>query len=405
LARATRTAPALRAELLGPGAPRALLPAIGKRLPPGRIELQGTAGRNWIALLGDVPIARGGSRPLTLARALALVGQARAAAAPAEAAWQPFAAELAKGTPFTALSIGARSLAGPPFDPLNRGPNRELCIKDALIVRSRPGRRPTAMALPEQQAVARLCQSALRKEQVEIFAQTPDAQPAAMRLSRMLALLSAADRPAACEAGGQILFSRNRRLHSVSPSRFLSRPRMVAVDPEAPDLAFSPDRPQDVRAAAAVVQCRVELMGDRAHLLYEDGRGARLREDIPLTELEPHLEETQQLLRAITPSCALAVRAGHDVEQAVRTFTAPPPLAVVSIAGTLPGPVTLEIAGRNFNGAGDAAALQIASAWPVGQRGRVSLRFQAGRADPMLALYTRSSVLRRLQARLTRIAL
>jgi hypothetical protein len=403
LARATRTAPALRAELLGPGAPRALLPAIGKRLPPGRIELH-SEGKTWIALVGTAPVARGGTRALALARALALVGQARQAAALVEPHWQPFAVELAKGTPFTALSIGSRNLPGPPFDPLNRGPSRELCIANAMLVRARPGRRPTATSLPELQAVQRLCESSLRKERVEIFAQSPDAQPAAMRLSRMLGVLSS-ETAAACEAGGQILFSRGSRLHRVSPRNFLSRPRLLPVDPEAPDLAFSPDRPQDVRAAAAVVQCRVELQGERAFLLFEDGRGARFSEQVPLSELEAYLEETQQVLRAITPSCALAVRAGHDVEQAVRTFTAPPKLATVNIAGTRPGPITLEIAGRNFSGAGDAAAMQIASSWPVGKLGRVSIKFQPGKADPMLALYTRSSVRRRLQARLDRIAL
>ena len=67
--------------------------------------------------------------------------------------------------------------------------------------------------------------------------------------------------------------------------------------------------------------------------------------------------------------------------------------------------MTLRIGDRSFSGAGDAAAMQISSDWPMGKPGRVSVRFQPGAAHPLLALYTRSSVLRRLQARLKRVAL
>jgi hypothetical protein len=403
LARVTRNAPGLRAKLLGPATPRVLLPSIAKRLPEGPFELR-SDGKRWTAQLGETVIARGGSRPLAQARALALLGEARGTKAAATGMWIPLAAELAKGRPFCALSIGARSLPGPPFDPLNRGPERELCVKDSLLVRSRPGRRPTAATLPGREAVLRLAAAAQRREHIEIFAQTPEAQPAVARLARIAALLSSG-RASACEVGGEILFAVNGRLRRTKPARFLSRPQFCLVDPEAPDLAFSPERPQDVRTAAAIVQCRVELRGETAVLLYEDSRGARLRETVPLPSLEAYLEETQAMLRVLTPPCALAVRASHELEQAVRTFTAPPRLATVVIAGTLPGPITIEISGRTFSGAGDAAAMQISADWPVGKAGRVSTRFQPGRADPLLALYTRSSVLRRLQSRLARISL
>jgi hypothetical protein len=404
LARVTRNAPGLRAELLGPATLRALLPAIARLLPDQPLELD-TDGKRWTARLGGTIIARGGSRSLAQARAFALLGQARGAAAPAAGMWIPLAAELAKGRAFCALSVGTRNLQGPPFDPLNRGPERELCVKDSLLVRACPGRRPTAASLPDREAVVQLAAAALRREHIEIFAQTPEAQPVVARLTRIAALLSSG-RASACEAGGEILLAVNGRLRRVAPARFLSRPQFCTIDPEAPDLSFSPERRHDVRTAAAIVQCRVELSaGETAVLLYEDSRGARLRETVPLQWLEAHVEETQAMLRVLTPPCALALRAGHDVEQAVRTFTAPPRLATVIIAGTLPGPVTLEIAGRTFNGAGDAAAMQIAADSPMGSSGRIATSFQPGSADPLLALYTRSSVLRRLRARLARVSL
>jgi hypothetical protein len=403
LLRVTRNAPGLRAELLGPATLRLLLPAIEKRLRLLPLEFRQEGGR-FLAVMGDEVIARGGSEKLAHARALALVGAARGEPVRSSGMWSQLSAELAKGQPFCALVVSARNVAGPPFDPLNRGPGRELCLKDSLLVRSRPGCRPTAAELPDRMAVMQLAAAALRRERVEIFAATPEAQPAVARLSRIAALFSSG-KASACEIGGEILLSREGKLRRIRPARFLARPQFCSIDPEAPDLAFSPERPQDARTATAIIQCRVELDGANAVLLYEDARGARLREEVALQTLEVHLEETQALLRVLTPQCAIALRTGHEVEQAVRTSAEPPSLATVTIAGTLPGPITLEIAGRSFNGGVDSAALQIAADWPVGERGRIEVRYQPGRADPLLALYTRSSVLRRLKARLARISL
>jgi hypothetical protein len=403
LVRVTRSAPGLRAELLGPATLRLLLPAIAKRLPGKPLELQ-QEGRRWLAVMGDEVIARGGTQKLAHVRALALLGAAEGQPVKSTGVWNLLSAELAKGQPFCALVVGARSVSGPPFDPLNRGPGRELCLKDSLLVRIRPGCRPTAADLPDRAAVVQLAAAAQRRERVEIFAQTPEAQPAVARLSRIAALLSSG-KASACEIGGEILVAREGRLRRVQPRKFLARPQFCAVDPEAPDLAFSPERPLDVRGATAIIQCRVDLQGGTAVLLYEDARGARFREEVPLPSLEAHLEETQAMLRVLTPQFAVALRTGHDVEQAVRTANPPPRLATITIAGALPGPITLEIAGRSFNGGVDSAALQIAADWPVGQRGRIAVQYQPGRADPLLALYTRSSVLRRLHSRLARISL
>ena len=403
LTRVTRKAPGLRAELLGPATLRLLLPAIEKRLPIWPLELQQEGGR-WLAVMGDEVIARGGSSNLAQVRALALLGAARGQPEHATGLWSQLTADLAKGQPFCALVVGARNVAGPPFDPLNRGPDRELCLKDSLLVRSRPGCRPTAADLPGRTAVMRLAAAAQRRERVEIFAASPEAQPAVARLMRIAALFSTG-KAYACEIGGEILLSREGKLRRIQPGKFLARPQFCAIDPEAPDLAFAPERPQDARTATAIIQCRVELSGLSALLLYEDARGARLREEVPLQSLEAHLDETQAMLRVLTPQCAIALRTGQDVEQAVRTSAALPCLATITLAGTLPGPITLEIAGRSFAGGVDSAALQIAADWPVGQRGRISVRYQPGRADPLLALYTRSSVLRRLRSRLARISL
>jgi hypothetical protein len=49
--------------------------------------------------------------------------------------------------------------------------------------------------------------------------------------------------------------------------------------------------------------------------------------------------------------------------------------------------------------------MQIAADSPMGSSGRIATSFQPGSADPLLALYTRSSVLRRLRARLARVSL
>ncbi|HEX4384670.1 MAG TPA: hypothetical protein VH083_17030, partial [Myxococcales bacterium] len=403
LVRVTRKAPGLRAELLGPATLRLLLPAIARRLPVAPLELQQEGGR-WLAVMGDEVIARGGTQKLAHARALALLGAAQGQPVKSVGVWNQLTAELAKGQPFCALVVGARNVPGPPFDPLNRGPGRELCLKDSLLVRVRPGCRPTAADLPDRTAVMQLAAAAQRRERVEIFAQSPEAQPAVARLSRIVTLLSSG-KASACEIGGEILLARDGRLRRIPPANFLARPQFCAVDPEAPDLAFSPERPLDVRGATAIIQCRVDLAGETAVLLYEDARGARFREQVPLPSLDAHLEETQAMLRVLTPHCAVALRAGSNVEQAVRTANKPPRLATIIIAGTLPGPITLEIAGRSFNGGVDSAALQIAADWPVGQRGLIAVQYQPGRADPLLALYTRSSVLRRLHSRLARISL
>lgn len=432
-------------ELLTAGIPRVLRPALLRRLPAHGEpeELRRVDGR-FELVVGGVVVERGASEEQVRARYLALFAHEQSPPAHGPGPWDSIRARLARRGDRAGLLLSLSHASAPgaapgaPFDPLNRGPARELGLSASLLLRFAPGRRPTARKLEPARAVELVLQAAARGAEVEIAGPTAEDQPAALRLTRLAAFVKAPGKlPLAIEAGGLVLELRAGNLRRQQMQRYLRRPRRVACDPEAPDLSLHPEQRQPVLAEdpapppagtgrpphlsaradhRQLVLCRIEVAGAGASFLWVNSSSVLLREEIPLGRVEAHLAEAQEILRTLSPACAIAVRASAEVEKAVRSTAQVATLARMVVGGLLPGPLILETSGRRFHtiaeGGWDSAAAQVSSLWPMGASGRLALHFSPGSFDAalpssevaLLALYTRSVVLRRLGARLARFS-
>ena len=375
----------IRRDLLGPAAPRPLLDLIARKHPPETSPAASLCGRTIDAAAAAVVDGWLGKPVLRDT----YVASLRGAEAPA-----------------------------PPFDPLNRGPARELGFGPVTLVHLSPGRRPTARILAPREAVEALVRAAASGSAMEISALQTDALVPAVRLRRALALAwrTPGALPIAIEAGGRVLLASDaREVRSFALSSFARRPRRCLPDPESPDLSPSPEHSGRPRASlgATVLECRAELLGPgRASILTADLAGWLLREEIPLDQLEDYLLEAQAILRSTSPARILAIRSGPQLEAAVRRGAAGGHRVPVAVRGSLPFGLQVEIdgerygAGKNGWTTGACAAL---AAVPQGLLPRfkvtsVNVELGGKPASGIGALYARSVALRKLQWQIKRLS-
>ena len=418
-------------EALGPGLPNVLLPALGAlldaeakaghlRLDPVRVE------RGYEVLLRDgTRLGRGANPVQARVRALGLAAAADAARRRAgdgsaifsglDATWRAVGQRLSRPREQPALVlvpvVGAGARPGPPLDLLNRGPERALEFDGALAVLVVPGRRPSGRMLGPEETIDAVLRRAPAGGAVEMLATHPAAQPLAARLARISGLLRdpSLAGPVAIEAGGRVATVHADGVRRFTLQRFAARPRVFTPDPDAPDISLGTGDRRRLRSPPGIVQCRaVALSESVAALLYVDGAGLHLREEVPLSELEERLRDAREIVRAAQPPAALGVRLSEDLEAALRR-AAPPRLRVgVAVCGALPL-VEVAIDGERFGGRSGlgwrAAAEKLLSGLPAGIDGRVgvdAVTATAGgaRASPILALYASSVARRRLHTHL-----
>jgi hypothetical protein len=195
--------------------------------------------------------------------------------------------------------------------------------------------------------------------------------------------------------------------------RLCARPRVYRPDPDAPDLALAPGerRPPGLRGPA-VIECRVQLL-DRRHaaVLYEDDAHAHLREVVLLSELEPHLREAREILRAADARAVLAVHLTEDVEAAARRAGPPGAPQEVAVRARLPFDVQVRV-GEDWYGGSTGrswreASIAFLSRLPRGVEARVAVTAVSAvargrRRGGLLALYARALGRRRLHTHLVR---
>ncbi len=398
----------LHREVIGPGLPRALLPALGQC----KLRLSGTplqVGRNFEVRSQDgAVLGRGHTGVQARVRALAL------ATAAGLAAENKLAARLARphAAPTLHLLLETYEVPGPPFDPLNRGPDRQLGLLSSTALLLRQDARPTAFDLDPEETVMRLCNDCLRGREIEVVPQTPDGQPAAARLTRVASLLQKRGAvPAAIEAGGKVLLPRADRMRRVELRGFARRPVICSIDPEAFDLSLSPERGARTVGGAALpgaINCRVvqsDFDPAVACVLSHDDRGRLLREEVPLDRLEDHLREGQEMLRACNPPAPIASRLADGVETLLLRHRRSLPSITVALGGDLPFGLWAEIAGERVQlsrpGGWAAAAQALLASMPVGDEQRIrivraDITERGAPATPIARLYARAMVLRRL---------
>jgi hypothetical protein len=405
-------------EAVGAGLPRALRPALGARLSaagPLRTALSRRGEVHEVRLPGGSVLGRGATPVQARVRALSLL--ASAALEPvlehAEPPWRALAGRLAQRRDRATLLLVVEPAfpSGPPFDPINRGPDRALGFPGALQVELAPGRRPTGRVLRGEEAVERLIGGALAGTAVEVVASRAEAQPVAARLAQVAALAREARpaNPVALEAGGRVIFPRRGRLHHFPLARFLGRPRVFVPDPDAPDLTLSPgERRPAGMSAAGLVECRASLLDDqRASVLYADSARGWFRELVFLAELEDHLRESRLLLQQVDPASLLAVRLSDDLEPALRRVGRAGVAVPFAVRGQLPHDLQVEVGGERYGGTSSglgwsAAAKAVLGRWPRSGEGRlgvngVTVQAAGRRAVGLLALYARSAAARRLR--------
>jgi hypothetical protein len=411
----------LHRELVEPGAPTFLLPSLARALAAAEIrgpeDLPPPVARKGAFVVEDPAggvLARGGSAAQARLRAEALVARCReagsrgaggAGGSGGRSRVERLAAPPDRRT--VLVTVEGAEVPGPPFDPLNRGPERRLAFGPSAAVVIRPGYRPTARRLAPRALVERVLVEGRAGSEVEILAGGPDATPAAARLERLYRVVAGAGErrpPPALEAGGRV-YVLGERVRKFPLHSFAARPLFCDPDPEAPDLGVG--GPPGVGVAANRIECRLIRAGeDRAALLYVDEHGWVLREEVPLAEVEEHLRETQAILRVPPRRATLALRVGPGFEGLDR-IRRPPDRAdlPMKVWGELPFGLGVELHGERFGGRAplgwSAAALSALSGCPPAATGRirvdeVTVTLRGRPAGGLFRLYARSLAVRRV---------
>jgi hypothetical protein len=409
-------------EAVGTDLPRALAPALHAALS-GSVRLRSELVRQGpvyeLRLPGGAVLGRGGTPVQARVRALSLLSAA--ALEPlqehAEAPWRALAPRLAQRRERSSrvFIVEPARPSGPPFDPLNRGPERAVGFAGALEVRLATGRRPSARVLTGEQVVDRLVRAASQREATEVVPARNEAHPVAARLAQVAGLVrdSRGEAPVAIEAGGRVLVPWDGGMRSYALSRFSARPRAFTADPDAPDLALSPgERRKLALGGDHTIECRAHLLDElRAAVLYADGARRQLRDVVFLAELEEYLRESRALLRAAHPGAILAVRLSDDLEPAIRRLGAAGAPVPIAVRGRLPADLQVEVRGDRYGGTSGrswtGAAMALLESWPRGGEARISvsavtISANGHRAGGLLALYARSAAVRRLRIHLVR---
>ena len=409
----------LRHQVFGAGLPRVLLPLLASdelRFEPAALERR----RGYKVRTADGTVF-GSGRTLMQARVRALALRAAGHRAPAGSSAlnalieQRLARPVEEPTLF--LIVEPAQKPGPPFDPLNRGPERSIALQSATAVRLRPGSRPSAWRLRPIDAVKRLCQDAIAGLELEIVALTPEGSAVVARLLRVAALVKKSkQQPIAIQAGGEVLSPHGGRMRRFPLQRFARRPVGCAPDPEAFDLALSPER--GLRSAAGpsqprLLEIRVYQVSDTLGcVLTCDSGGRMLRQELRLDRVEDHLREVRALLRSCSPPALLAARLADQLETVLQLHSRPLPPLVLSVGGVLPRRLWVDYRGERFElsarGGLAATAQALLSSVQQGGEARLSIEQVAvalpdgSLAPPLFQLYARSLVLRRLGLQLRR---
>lgn len=379
----------LRGDMLALGMPAALLPALEREV-----------GFSGEAVL-ERP-ARGGRAML---RHLAL--RARLGLLPeGDPFWRQVAVRLqVPGADAAVAKLGFLPAEGPPFDPLNRGPDARLCLAPGALVRMRAGRVRAPRSYHGPGLLEALLAVAAEGTPCDLVADAPAAAPLAGRLDRLLRrcgeVSGGGGVPLAVEAGGRALLVARGGLRRFAMDRFLTRPRRYAVDEDAPVLGGTSC---DV---AHAIECTISTAPGGARLVY-GGEGLRFGETVPLGTLDAHLRETRALLAG---EAALLVRhAGGGLQ--LPSGDSSGGAVAVTVGGDLARGLWIEVLGERF-GCGEhwrweAAASAIAAAWPVATSApltfpHVRVRVRGRRARPIEQLYARSVARRRLWIHLRRV--
>ncbi|HYD40185.1 MAG TPA: hypothetical protein VEB43_05105 [Anaeromyxobacter sp.] len=408
-------------ERVGADLPRALLPALGARLATGgalETLLHSDGRRHEIRLPGGAVLGRGATPLQARVRALSVLASAALdpLLAHAEPPWRSVAARLAlpRIEPTLLLVVEPAGPSGPPYDPLNRGPERNLGFPGGFAIRLAPGRRPSARALTAAELVHRLLDEVAAGTRVEVLASRPEAHPVAARLSQLAALVQErGELPVAVEAAGRALLLGEDGLRSFRLERLAARPRTYLPDPDAPDLALSPgERRPSGLGGASVVECRaLPLDARRAVILYSDRAQGHLREVVFLSDLEEHLREARAILQAADPRAVLTVHLADELEAAVRRAGPPSPPIHLAVRAVLPWDVQIQVEGEWYGGRSRRTwrdgALKLLVRWPREMEARLAVSTvtavaRGKRRGGLLALYARSLALRRMRTHLVR---
>jgi len=408
-------------DAVGIDFPRALRPALSERLAAdGRdqSELVTGDGTFEVRVPSGAVLGRGATPVQARIRALSVLAAAAPELAGAlEPPWRAVAARLGerRDRPVLILVVEPARHTEPPFDPINRGPERSIGFPGALAVWLVPGRRPAGRVFTGEEAVERLIVAIRSGFTIEVIPARAEAHPVAARLAQISGLVRVTRRtiPVALEAGGRVLVPCGELLLQYSLDRYTFRPRVFVPDPDAPDLALAPgERRPKALSSPGIIECRAMLLDEtRAAILYADAAGARMREVVFVGHLEEHLRSTRQLLQAIDPSAALAVHLSDDVEPAVRRGGPASAPLVVAVRGRMPRGLEVEVDGERYGGASGrtwtSAARALIRAWPRSGEARidvnsVTVAADGRRVDGLLALWARSAVLRRLRQHLMR---
>lgn len=408
-------------ERVGADLPRALLPALGARLAAGaelETVLHSEGRRHEIRLRGGAVLGRGASPLQARVRALSVLASAALdpLLAHAEPPWRSVVARLAQPRlePVLLLVVEPAGPSGPPYDPLNRGPQRKLGFPGGFAIRLSPGRRPSARALTAHEVVTRLLTETAAGTRVEVLASRPEAHPVAARLAQLAALVQERETlPVAVEAAGHALLLEGDGLRTFRLERLAARPRAYLPDPDAPDLAMSPgERRPPGLGGATVVECRAfPLDAQRAVILYSDRAHGHLREVVFLSELEEHLREARAILQAADPRAILAVHLGDGLEAAVRRAGPASPPLHLAVRALLPWDVQIQVEGAWYGGRSGRTwregALKLLVRWPREMEARIAVSTvtavaRGKRRGGLVALYARSLALRRMRSHLVR---
>jgi hypothetical protein len=408
-------------ERIGADIPRALLPALGARLSAGadvETVLHQDGRRHEVRLRDGAVLGRGASPLQARVRALSVLASAALdpLLAHAEPPWRNVAARLAQPRDQATLLLVVEPAgpSGPPYDPLNRGPDRRLGFPGGFAIRLAPGRRPSARAVTASELVDRLLAEVAAGTRVEVLASRSEAHPVAARLTQLAGLVEGrGELPVAVEAAGRVLLLSGGALRRFRLDRIAGRPRTYLPDPDAPDLALSPGerRPSGI-GGASVIECRaVPLDATRAAILYSDRAHGHLREVVFLSELEDHLREARAILQAADPRSVVTVHLADELEPAVRRAGPAGPPLHLAVRAVLPWDVQVQVEGEWYGGRSGRtwreAALKLLVRWPREMDARIAVSTvnvvaRGKRRGGLLALYARSIVLRRMRTHLVR---
>ncbi|HUJ25438.1 MAG TPA: hypothetical protein VLW85_05435 [Myxococcales bacterium] len=398
----------LRAQILAPGVPLALVPAVRAAEIEPRSTVRAGSVFEVHAADGSV-LGRGRSQLQADARAIALAGSAgnAAGASPlhglADRIARPAEAET------LLLAVNPMEHDAPQRDPLNFGADRQLGLLSAAAVVLRPGARPSAMRLRPQEAVQRMARAAAAGWTVQVVSLARSGEAAADRLQRAASFLHRnRGAPAAAVAGGRVYLCRGEQVRNFPLRTFAQRPRACAVDPEAADFSVAPERAgrPEADGPATLVRVGVSQLDDHdAALIWRDASGTLLREQVPIGDLEDYLREAQELLSAGAKPCLLSVRLPGAPGGLARPRLPGTVKVRLRIGGELPFGLQLTVEGASIDlfarGGASAAAQAVLSKVPVGARFRacvqqIDVRQRSQPAPPLLRLYARSLALRRL---------